>query len=283
MELPLVGDSKQSLRALIPLLQPKEDRSWREKLESDIKDCWGTVEGQAIQSADPINPQRVAWELSARLPNNCLLGADSGTTANWYGRTIKIRKGMQGSLSGGLATMAAAVPYAIAAKFAYPERPVVSMTGDVAVQMLGLNGFITVAKYWQEWSDPRLVFVVFNNRDLNQVTWEMRTEGGNPKLPATQSLPDFPYDIYAESIGLMGIRVDKPEDLGPAFDRALSANRPVVMNVYTDPNVPTLPPHITVEQAKKYTSALLKGDPEEGNIVVQSIKGVVQGVLPHKE
>ncbi len=283
MELALIGDSKQSLRALLPLLKHKEDRAWREKLESEIQDWWKVVESQAMQSADPINPQRVAWELSARLPDNCLFSADSGTTANWYGRVIKMKKGMQGSLSGGLATMAAAVPYAIAAKFAYPERPVISMTGDGAVQMLGINGFITVAKYWREWSDPRLVFVVFNNRDLNQVTWEMRIEGGNPKLDATQSLPDFPYDTYAESIGLMGIRVDKPEDLGPAFDRALSADRPVVMNVYTDPNVPTLPPHITVEQAQKYTSALLKGDPEEGNIVVQSIKGVVQSVLPHKE
>ncbi len=283
MELALIGDSKQSLRALLPLLKRKEDRSWREKLESEIQNWWGVVESQAMQSADPINPQRVAWELSARLPDNCLLSADSGTTANWYGRVIRMKKGMQGSLSGGLATMAAAVPYAIAAKFAYPERPVVSMTGDGAVQMLGINGFITVAKYWHEWNDPRLVFVIFNNRDLNQVTWEMRIEGGNPKLDATQSLPDFPYDTYAESIGLMGIRVDRPEDLGPAFDRALSADRPVVMNVYTDPNVPTLPPHITVEQAQKYTSALLKGDPEEGNIIVQSIKGVVQGVLPHKE
>ncbi len=283
MELPLVGDSQQSLRALLPLLKRKEDRSWSEKIEKGMQEWWKVVEGRAMQSADPINPERVAWELSSRLPDHCLLSADSGTTANWYGRTIKIREGMRGSLSGGLASMAAAVPYAIAAKIAYPDRPVVSMTGDGAMQMLGINGFINVAKYWKEWSDPRLLFVVFNNRDLNQVTWEMRIEGGNPKLPETQSLPDFPYDTYAESLGLMGIRVERPEDLGPAFDRAFAADRPVVMNVYTDPNVPTLPPHITIEQAKKYSSALLKGDPEEGNIIKQSIKGVVEGILPHKE
>ncbi len=283
MELALIGDSKQSLQALIPLLQRKKDRSWREKIESGIKEWWKTTEARAMQSADPINPERVTWELSPRLPDNCILSADSGTTANWYGRDIRFKRGMKGSLSGGLATMAAAVPYAIAAKFAYPDRPAVCLTGDGAVQMLGINGFINVAKYWQEWSDPRLVFVIYNNRDLNQVTWEMRVQEGNPKFPTSQSLPDFPYDTYAESIGLIGIRVDKPEDLGPAFDRALSANRPVVMNVYTDPNVPTLPPSITVEQAKLYSSALLKGDPDEGNIITQSIKGVVEGILPHKD
>jgi pyruvate dehydrogenase (quinone) len=282
MELPLVGDSKQTLRALIPLLKRKTDRSWREKLEGEIRDWWNLIEGRAKQQANPINPEYVAWELSPRLPDNCMLSADSGTTANWYGRDIKIRKGMIGSLSGNLATMAAAVPYAIAAKFAYPDRPAVCLTGDGAVQMLGLDGFITVAKYWKEWSDPRLVFVVYNNQDLNQVSWEMRIEAGNPMLPLTQSIPDFPFDTFAESIGLMGIRVNKPEDLSEAFDRALSANRPVVMNVYTDPEIETLPPHITIEQAKRFASALLKGDPEEIGIATKSMKGLAEGALPHK-
>jgi pyruvate dehydrogenase (quinone) len=281
MELPLIGDSKQSLRALIPLLQRKTDRSWREKIESDIKDWWGVIEARAKQSGNPINPEFVAWELSPRLPENTILSADSGTTANWYGRDIKMRKGMMGSLSGNLATMAAAVPYAIAAKFAYPDRPVVSLTGDGAVQMLGLDGFITVSKYWNEWADPRLVFIVFNNRDLNQVSWEMRVEEGNPRLPLTQSIPDFPYHTFAESIGLMGILVDKPEDLARAFDQALSATRPVVMNVYTDPEIETLPPHISFEQAVHFSQTLVKGDPEEVGIGLKSIKGVIEGILPH--
>jgi pyruvate dehydrogenase (quinone) len=282
MELSLIGDSKQSLRALIPLLQRKEDRSWREKIESNVRDWWKLTEERARESADPINPSLVAWELSPRLPDNAILSADSGTTANWYGRIIKAREGMLGSLSGNLATMAAAVPYAMAAKFAYPDRVVVSLTGDGAVQMLGINGFITVAKYWKEWSDPRLVFIIFNNQDLNQVSWEMRVEASNPRLPLTQSLPDFPYDTYATSIGLLGMRVDKPEQLGPALDRALSADRPVVMNVYTDPNVETLPPHITPEQAREFGSALLKGDPDQGGVIKQSVKGVIDGLLPHK-
>jgi pyruvate dehydrogenase (quinone) len=279
VELGLIGDSKESLRALIPLLQRKTDRSWREKIESNIRDWWKTLEGRAQQSANPINPGAVAWELSERLPTNSILSADAGTTANWYGRLIKAKDGMMGSLSGSLASMGGAVPYAIAAKFAYPQRPVVCLTGDGAMQMNGLNELLTVHKYWKEWSDPRLIFIVFNNRDLNQVSWEMRIEEGNPKLPMTQTIPDASYDGFAESIGLMGIRVDKPENLGSAFDQALAANRPVVMNIYTDPDVETLPPHITIEQAKEFMSTILKGDPEEEGIIKQSAKSMVGGIL----
>jgi pyruvate dehydrogenase (quinone) len=282
-EMNLIGDSAQTLRALIPYLQRKTDRSWREKLEGEIKDWWQTVEARAMEQANPINPQRVFLELSKRLPSNAILTADAGTTANWYGRIIKMKPGVMGSLSGSLATMGAAVPYGIAAKFAYPDRIPIVCTGDGAMQMNGLNELITVAKYRDQWSDQRLIFLVLNNRDLNQVTWEMRIEEGNPKLPATQTLPDFPYASFADSIGLKGIRVDKPEQIAAAWDAALSANSPVVFEAYTDPNVPTLPPHITFEQASHFASALFKGDPEEAGIIKQAVKGVVQGVLPHRE
>ncbi len=280
MELNLIGDSVQSLRALIPLLKWKEDRSWREKIESDIRDWWRTVEARAKESANPINPELVTWELSPRLPDRAILSADSGTTANWYGRTIKMRAGMKGSVSGSLASLGAAVPYAIAAKFAYPDRVPIALTGDGAFQMNGLGEMITVKKYWKEWSDPRLVFIVFNNQDLNQVTWEQRIEAGQPKLPATQSIPDIPYDAFAESLGLVGIRVNRPQDVGRAIDEALSANRPAVIDVYTDPDVPTLPPHITFEQAKNYSTALLHMDPDEGGIIKESVKSLVKGILP---
>ncbi len=176
--------------------------------------------------------------------------------------------------------MGAAVPYAIAAKFAYPDRVTIAFTGDGAMQMNGLNELITVEKYWKEWSNPHIIFIVLNNRDLNQVTWEMRIEGGDPRLPMTQSIPDFPYANFAESLGFQGIRVDKPEDVGRAIDEALSANRPAVIDVYTDPNVPTLPPHITFAEAKNYSTALLKGDPDEGGIIKESIKSVVEGIIP---
>ena len=282
-ELNLIGDSKQSLQALIPLLKWKDDRSWREKIESDIRDWWNVIDTRAKDSANPINPELVAWELSQRLPDNAILSADSGTTANWYGRDIKMRKGMKGSVSGSLASMGAAVPYAIAAKFAYPERTVVCLTGDGAMQMNGINELITVKKYWEKWNTPHLVFIVLNNRDLNQVTWEQRIEAGQIRLPLTQAIPDFPYASLADSLGLQGIRVERPEDVGRAIEEALTSGRPVVIDAYTDPDVPTIPPHITFEEAKNYSTALLHMDPEESGIIKESIKSVVSGMMPHKD
>lgn len=282
-ELNLIGDSAQTLRALIPYLEHKQDRSWREKIESNIRDWWNLVETRAMESADPLNPERVFLELAKRVPENAIMTADAGTTANWYGRIIKMKPGMMGSLSGSLATMGAAVPYAIAAKFAHPDHVPICCTGDGAMQMNGLNELITVVKYWKRWSNPRLIFLVLNNRDLNQVTWEMRIEEGNPKLPTTQDLPDFPYARFADLIGLRGIRVTTPDEVGRAWDEALSANCPVVFEAYTSGDVPTIPPHISFEQAKEYTSALVKGDPDEGGIIKQSVKELVAGILPHKD
>jgi pyruvate dehydrogenase (quinone) len=253
-ELNLIGDSKQSLQALIPLLKWKDDRSWREKIESDIRDWWNVIDTRAKESANPINPELVAWELSKRLPDNAILSADSGTTANWYGRTIKMRKGMKGSVSGSLASMGAAVPYAISGKFAYPERTVVCITGDGAMQMNGINELITVKKYWERWNNPHLIFIVLNNRDLNQVTWEQRIEGGDPRLPLTQAIPDAPYASLADALGLLGIRVERPEDVGRAIDEALAASRPVVIDVYTDPDVP--PFRRTSPSRRRKTTAL---------------------------
>jgi pyruvate dehydrogenase (quinone) len=281
MEVNLTGDSAETLRALIPLLKRKEDRSWRKRIEKGITAWWKLLEARAMQEANPINPQRVFWELSPRLPDNCILSSDSGSAANWFARDLKIRRGMMASLSGNLATMCPGVPYAIAAKFAFPDRVAIALVGDGAMQMLGNNELITISKYWKEWSDPRLIVLVLNNRDLNQVTWEMRAMAGNPKYEASQDLPDFPFAKYAELLGLRGLRVDKPEDIGPAWDEALSSNRPVVLEAYTDPNVPTLPPHISFREAAAYSSALRKGDPEESGIIKQTIKDAMATVLPH--
>ncbi len=283
MELNLVGDSKETLNALIPLLHRKTNRAWRAKIEHNVHEWEKIISARALQSDHPINPQFVAHELSARLPDGCIVSADAGTSANWYGRDIKLREGMMASLSGGLATMGAAVPYAIAGKFAHPDRVAIAFTGDGAMQMNGLNELITVSKYWQRWSDPRIIFIVLNNRDLNQVTWEMRIEEGNPRLVSTQSLPDFHYARVAESIGFLGIRVESADQVGAAIDAAIHAKCPTVLDVLTDPDVPTLPPHITLEQAKHFTSALLKGDPEEGGIIREAFKGLVAGILPHRD
>jgi pyruvate dehydrogenase (quinone) len=274
MEVNLQGDSKETLRALIPHLKRKSDRSWQRRIEGWVDDWWKVSEARAMMDADPINPQRVFWELSQRLPDNCLISADSGSTTNWYARDIQARRGMIGTLAGGMATMCPAIPYITAAKFVHPERPAVAIVGDGAMQMLGNAGLITIAKYWKLWSNPQLVVVVANNRDLNQVTWEQRVMEGDPKVSISQDIPDFQFDKYAEMLGLIGLRMDKPEDVGPVLEEAWRWDRPVVINAYTDPNVPPLPPHITVDQAKKYMTTLIKGDPEAAGIVKQSAKGM---------
>jgi pyruvate dehydrogenase (quinone) len=280
MEVNLVGDSADTLRALIPRLERKPDRSWREKIENEVAKWWNLIERRAALAGDPINPQLVFDELSKRLPDGAILSSDSGSSANWYARDIKLRKGMMGSLSGTLATMGPGVPYAIAAKFAFPDRPVFALVGDGAMQMNGINELITIAKYRDRWADQRLIVMVLNNRDLNQVTWEQRAMEGDPKFEGSQDLPDFPYARYAEMLGLVGIRVDSPADVGAAWDRALAADRPVVYEAITDPEVPPLPPHITIEQAKALTSALVKGDPNAGEIVKQSFRQKIEGFLP---
>ncbi len=282
METNLVGDSAQTLRALIPLLTRKEDRAWRDTVESNVADWWKVLEARAMNPGEPINPQRVFWELSSRLPDNAILSSDSGSSANWYARDLKIRRGMKASLSGTLATMGPGVPYAIAAKFAFPDRVAIALVGDGAMQMNGNSELVTICKYWERWSDPRLIVLVLNNRDLNQVTWEQRAMAGDPKFEAAQGLPDFPYAAYAELIGLRGIHAETPEEIGPAWDTALAADRPVVIEAVTDPEVASLPPHISFEQARSLTSALLKRDPGSRDIIRRSFREKVQEFVPHR-
>ncbi|MBV9698657.1 MAG: thiamine pyrophosphate-requiring protein [Candidatus Eremiobacteraeota bacterium] len=279
MEVNLCGDAGKTLRALLPLLEPKSDSAWRDSIAANRTEWKRLKAARAEVAAAPLNPELLFTELSPRLPDRCILSGDAGTATNWLARHLVMRPGMKFSLSGGLATMGSAVPYAIAAKFAYPDRVAIAMTGDGAMQMNGLAEMITIAKYWKRWSDPRLIVLVLNNRDLNQVTWEMRIESGDPKFDASQQLPDFPYARYAEWIGLTGVRVERPEDVASAWDRALSADRPVIYEAYTDPNVSLLPPHISFEQAKNFTSALIKGDPDERGILVESARTVLAGIL----
>ena len=232
-----------------------------------------------MQDADPINPQRVFWELSERLPDGCILTSDSGSAANWFARDLRLREGMMASLSGTLATMGPGVPYAIAAKFCHPDRPAIALVGDGAMQMNGNSELITAAKYAERWGDPRLIVLVLNNQDLNQVTWEQRVLEGDPMYPDTQRIPDFPYARYAELIGFRGIRVDEPDQVGPAWDEALASDRPVVLEAITDPTVPPLPPHITIEQAKELAAALFAGDPEAWDVIKRSFAGKAKEFL----
>ncbi|MGH7029294.1 MAG: thiamine pyrophosphate-requiring protein [Stellaceae bacterium] len=280
MEVNLVGDSAETLRALLPLLTERSSHRWREQIERWTRDWWKTLDDRAKQPAKPINPQRVAWELSPRLPECAIITSDSGSCANWYARDLRIRRGMMCSLSGGLASMGAGVPYAIAAKFAHPGRPVITLVGDGAMQMNNMAELITVAKYWRQWDSPHWICGVFNNEDLNQVTWEQLVMEGDPKFEASQDIPNVPYHKFAELIGLKGIYVDSSDGVGPAWEEALSADRPTVVEFKTDPNVPPLPPHITLKQAKAFTETLVKGDPNERGIILGTAREVLASVLP---
>ncbi len=280
MDVHLVGDSKETLRSLIPFLRTKTDRSWVEEIEANVADWWRLMEERAMMDADPVNPQRVMWELSERLPDGAIITADSGSSTNWWARQLRLRRGMMASLSGTLATMGPGVPYAIAAKFAHPDRPVIAMVGDGAFQMNGMNELLTVAKYHHLWSDQRLVFCVFNNQDLNQVTWEQRVLAGDPKYEGSQTIPDFHAARYAELVGLGGIKVEDPDQVGAAWEAALAADRPTLIEVVVDPEIAPLPPHITFEQAKQMAAAMLKGDPNGMDPMTKSLRAKVQEFLP---
>ena len=280
MEVNLVGDSKTTLRALIPYLERKDDRSWQEEIAANVQEWWRLIEDRAHQDAEPLNPQLVFSELSPRLPDRCILAADSGSSANWFARDLKLRAEMSATLSGNLATMGCGVPYAIAAKFAHPDRPAIALVGDGAFQMNGMNELITIAKYWRRWEDPRLVVLVLHNGDLNQVTWEQRVLEGDPRYPVSQDVPDFPYAGFAEMLGLGSVRVDAAEDVGAAWDEALAADRPFVLEAVTDPEVPPLPPHITIEQAGNFLRAVAAGDPNRGRMLRQSLTQKAAELVP---
>jgi pyruvate dehydrogenase (quinone) len=282
MEINMVGDAAATLRKLLPLLQQKTDLSWRDRIEKEVGEWWQLLEKRAMLPAEPINPQRVFWELSPKLPENVIMTGDSGSVANWYARDIKMRRGMKGSLSGGLASLGAGTPYAVAAKFAYPERTVIAFMGDGAMQMNGINVMITVKKYWRQWASPKFIVLVLNNQDLNQVTWEERVQLGEGKTESTQTIPDMPYHKYAELLGLKGIYVDDPEQLSAAWDEALNADRPVILEARTDPNVPPLPPHITLKDARNFLS-MLPSEPELASVLKNSAREMLASVLPGKD
>jgi pyruvate dehydrogenase (quinone) len=279
-EVNIVADAGAALRALIPLLERKTERSWREDIEGKVSKWWDTMRGEAMVEADPVNPLRVFSECSDRLPASAIIAADSGSAANWYARQLRFPAGVRGSLSGNLATMGPAVPYAIGAKFGNPARPVIAFEGDGAMQMNGLAELITIARYWQEWEDPRLIVVVLHNNDLNQVTWELRAFSGSPTVPMTQELPDVDYASFAAGLGLGAVSVDNPDALGSAWDEALTATRPTVLDVRTDPNVPPIPPHATLEQAMNAAKSALRGDPNAWDYIKEGLKTKAQELLP---
>ncbi|WP_410649642.1 thiamine pyrophosphate-requiring protein [Amycolatopsis sp. cmx-4-54] len=281
-EVNLLGDAKGTLQQLIPLLERKTDRGWREKIEKNVGEWQETITRQAMLDAKPVNPMRIVHELSERIPDDAIVTADSGSATNWYARNLRMRGRMRGTLSGTLATMGSGVPYAIGAKFAHPDRPVIALVGDGAMQMNGMAELLTIARYRELWADQRCVVCVFHNGDLNQVTWELRAMGGSPKFEPSQTLPEVSYSDFALEIGLGGIAVDDPARLGEAWDVALSADVPTVLDVRCDPEVPPIPPHATFEQVKAMTEAVLKGEPDAWHLVAQGIKTKMQELLPSR-
>ena len=275
VEVPIIGNAADTLRRLLPLLENNRDQSWQPEIEGWARDAWNAAQRHANAPAEPINPQRVVWELNARLPDNAILTADSGTAAVWLARCIRIRRGMMSSLSGGLATMGCAIPYALAAKLAHPERPVFAFIGDGAMQMIGFNALIDVAKEWRKaraagrpWANQQLVITVLNNRDLNYVTWEQRAMDGDPRYVASQALPDLSYAEFARSLDFDGVRIEQPNDIADAWDRALASDRPFVIDAVVDPAVPTLPPELEPETEDKLTKALAD-DPDAEAVLEQ--------------
>lgn len=279
-EVNLVGDAKATLAELIPLLKYRDDRSWRQTVEQNVRRWWQVLERQSMLDADPVNPMRVVWELSQRIPDGAMVTADSGSSTNWYARCLRLRDGMRASLSGTLATMGPGVPYAIGAKFAHPDRPAIALVGDGAMQMNGLAELLTGTRYYREWADPRLIVCVFHNNDLNQVTWELRAMGGAPKFEESQTLPEVSYAEMARLAGWSAIAVDEPGQVGPAWDQALQADRPTLIDVRCDPEMPPIPPHATWEQMKDTAEAMLHGDPSKWHVLAQGVKAKAQEFLP---
>jgi pyruvate dehydrogenase (quinone) len=279
-EVNLVGDARRTLQALIPLLQHKQDRGWRGEIEKNVARWWDIVDSEAHVAAKPVNPMRIFHEFSKQAPENCIIAADSGSAANWYARNIRFRGSMRGSLSGNLATMGPGVPYAIGAKFAHPDRPAIAFEGDGAMQMNGLAELLTIARYYRDWSDPRLVVAVLHNNDLNQVTWELRAMGGSPRFVESQALPDTSYAEFAASIGLGAATVTDPEHLEDAWRDALSSDRPYLLDVHCDPDIPPIPPHATLEQMTDMAQALIKGDPSRWGVIKEGIKTKAQEFIP---
>jgi pyruvate dehydrogenase (quinone) len=280
MEVNLCGDTRETLRALLPLLERKQDRRWRESIEKGVAAWWKTVEEHAMRDADPINPQRVFWELSPRLPERCVVTTDSGSSAYFWARNLQIRHGMSATLSGNLATMGSGMPYALAAKVVSPDRPVIACVGDGVMQMNGNNVLLSVAEQWASWQDPRFVVLVLDNRELSQSTWEQRVLEGDPKLAAAQGLPAFDYAAYAELLGLRGLTMARPQDIVPVWETALAADRPVVVDAHTDPEVSPLPPHIDFDEARRYMATMVHGDPHRWRSLVQSARELWAGIRP---
>jgi pyruvate dehydrogenase (quinone) len=254
VEVALVGDAADTLDALLPLLP--ERTGWRAQVEESVRGWHEVARLRAHQPADPLNPQLVVRELSAQLPADAQVAVDVGSVTYWYARHLRLPPGVPAHLSSTLASMGSAMPYGIAAKLLHPDRPVVALAGDGAMQMNGLSELITVASRWRDWADPRFVVLVLHNGDLAEVSWEQREMEGDPRFPTSQRVPAFPYAGYADLLGLLGIRVQGERQVADAWREALAADRPVLIEAVVDRDVPLLAPHQPEEKVEQMRTGL---------------------------
>jgi pyruvate dehydrogenase (quinone)/pyruvate oxidase len=256
----LVGDARTTVAALSRFVERKEDRSFLEQAQAGMKEWWGLMRTRALKDDVPIKPQRVAWELSELAADDAIISTDSGTITTWIARQFKIRGNQKFSCSGTLATMACGLPYAIAAKIAFPERQSIAFVGDGGFTML-MCEFLTAVKY-----NLPIVVVIIKNNTLGQIKWEQIVFLGNPEYGCELHNPDFAK--YAEACGGLGFTVERPEEIRPTLERALASGRPSVVEVVVDPFEPPMPPKISPEQALHFAEALTKGQPAGGRIAL---------------
>jgi pyruvate dehydrogenase (quinone) len=274
-EVNLVGDAGATLAALLPLLILRDDGGWRDDV-AGWKRRWEDYSVQrAAAKAHPVNPEAVVRGISDRLADDVMIAVDCGTATSWYARDIAMRPTQMGSLAGLLLSMGGGMPYAIAAKTAHPDRPVLAMIGDGAMQMNGVNELITVRRYWERWPNRQFVVLVLNNRDLAYVSWETRGTLGEKPDPESASLPDVPYAEWAKLLGLDGARLDDPARIDEVLDRAFAADRPFVIDAVVDAAVPLIPPHLVGEQVLKTAKAEFSGDPAFFAILEEGIRETI--------
>jgi pyruvate dehydrogenase (quinone)/pyruvate oxidase len=271
VEAGLVGDSRQTLRALLPMLERKDDRGFLEKAQKGMKDWIALMEERGTRGDRPMKPQVVAWELGKRLSPTAIVSCDSGTVATWWARHIPARRGQMYSLSGTLATMANGLPYTIAAQVAHPGRQCVAFVGDGAFSML-MAEFATAVKY-----DLPIKVVVVKNNSLGMIKWEQMVFLGNPEFAC--DLHPIDYAAFARACGAAGFSVDDPSRCGAVLDEALAHPGPALVEATVDPHVPPMPANITVEQAAKFTESLLKGQPASGKILRTVLKDRIRELV----
>jgi pyruvate dehydrogenase (quinone) len=271
VEVGLVGDSRRTLQALLPLLKQNQHRRFLEKAQEGMRHWWKLMEEQGTRKDRPMKPQVVAWELGKRLRDDAIVSADSGTIAVWFARQILARKGQMYSLSGSLASMANGLPYAIAAQVAYPDRQCVAFVGDGGFSML-MAEFVTAVKY-----QLPVKVVIIKNNTLGMIKWEQMIFLGNPEYGC--ELQPIDFAAFARACGGHGFTIEDPEDCGQILDQALATPGPALVEAVVDPFEPPMPPKITADQAAKFAQALIKGEPNREKIVLTVLSDKVRELI----